>query len=370
MIKFRNFLKIGALSVKRQRLLMLICGASIAASTKAAPPPAPEGFKWKVQEAFTDEFDGDKLDSHKWHQNHPTWRGRPPAMFVTENSSVSGGLLRQTNGMLKEPVTIKNTTFTIGGAAVVSKAKAHFGYYECRLKGSQTPMSSTFWMSNKGRTYPGVGHVAQELDILETVGISTNIPKFVTHMNSNTHVWYRGHNGKDSLSAGNRAELPNGEASYENFNVYGGWWENANTAHFYLNDKHVGTVNFDTSLVPHPFPDPMQINMVTETYDWEPAPTPEHFSDLSKNTTLIDWVRGYELVTIVGEVPKWKIDAAYTELRDWQIGGGRTLNAKLLNQTISSVTLVDADGKEHRVKKTVMSDEDKDLLRILRSLEK
>lgn len=208
------------------------------------------------------------------------------------NVSVKDGMLHLTNGTLDEPINVRNQQYTLGGAAVVSKkTEAYFGYYECRLRASNISMSSTFWMSNSGRSYPGVdGKVSQELDILETVGGSKRNDKFAQYMNSNTHVW----NGGDSDQIGNKAKLPT--KSNEAFYVYGCWWEDASKCHFYLNNTHVGTVEFDTTLTEEPFRHPMHINMVTETYDWEDPPTPEEINDPSRNTTYIDWVRSYVLV--------------------------------------------------------------------------
>lgn len=280
--------------------LLITC---LALPVQAGPPPAPEGFEWVANPDYTDEFDGRSLDTDKWHDHHPRWRGRPPAKFMPGNVSVRGGHLRLTNGMLDQP----DGEFTIGGAAVVSKkTEARFGYYECRLKASSISMSSTFWMSNGGHHYPGIGRISQELDILETVGGPKRNPSFAAHMNSNTHVW---HNG-ESRSAGSKARLPT--RSNEDFHTYGAWWVDANTVHFYLNNTHVGTVEVDTSLIPRPFEHPMHINMVTETYNWETPPAPDEVNDPARNTTLIDWVRAYTLEPSGGAPPERRQENAET----------------------------------------------------------
>lgn len=267
----------------------------VAMNAFTAPPEPPPGFKWEVNSDYSDEFNGYKLDHKKWYNYHPRWEGRAPARFMPHNVSVRNGYLRLNNNILKTPIHSRRSTFTIGGAAVVSKkTSAHFGYYECRLKASSTSMSSTFWFSGPARYFPGIGKVSQELDVLETIGKPKNNPSFATHMNSNTHVW---HSGK-SRSAGNKAPLPT--SSDQAFYTYGAWWVDANTVHFYLNDKPVGTVQFDTSLLEAPFQYPMHLNMVTETYDWEKPPTAEELE--GENTvTLIDWVRAYTLESVPGK---------------------------------------------------------------------
>ncbi|RME95998.1 MAG: hypothetical protein D6766_01800 [Verrucomicrobia bacterium] len=49
-------------------------------------------------------------------------------------------------------------------------------------------------------------------------------------------------------------------------------------------------------MTPHPFDRPMQINMVTETYDWMPAPSEEELANDAINATYYDWVRVWVLV--------------------------------------------------------------------------
>ena len=328
----------------------------LAAAVYADPPPAPNWFHWVANPDYTDEFNGNQLDSNKWHYHHPRWRGRPPAKFMPENVSVGGGLLHLTNGMLPEP----QGNFTMGGAAVVSKkTTAFYGYYECRLKASNISMSSTFWMSNPGHDYPGIGRVSQELDILETVGGSKRDERFARYMNSNTHVW---HNGTSKgRTAGNKVPLPT--KSDEDFYIYGCWWENASRCHFYLNGKHVGTVDFDTSLVEEPFRHPMHINMVTETYDWETPPTPEEVNDPTRNTTLIDWVRAYTLEPSDGSLPEWKLKSVYNDYRKWTSANGKsTTRAKLIKARFNYVELEKKDGKTVKVPLKKLCKEDQELV--------
>lgn len=328
-------------------------------TARAVPPKAPKGYQWVANPDYTDEFNGNQLDGNKWYDHHPRWRGRPPAKFMRENVSVGGGHLRLTNGMLDEP----QGPFTIGGAAVVSrKVGALYGYYECRLKASDISMSSTFWMSNSGHHYPGIGRVSQELDILETVGGAKNNPDYARRMNSNTHVWHNG--SSNGRSAGNKAELP-GEA-HEDFNVYGCWWENANTVHFYLNDRLVGTVQINTSLIPHPFEHPMHINMVTETYDWETPPTPDEVNDKSRNTTLIDWVRAYTLEPTNGTLAEWKLDKVRNDYRQWTSADGKsTTEALLIKARFNYVELEKKNGKTIKVPLRLLCKEDQELIRQL-----
>ena len=88
----------------------------------AAPPPPPEGYKWVVNEKFSDEFNGTSLDTNNWHDHHPRWKGRPPAKFVPAALAVTNGCLRTQAGQLSEP----DGQFTLAGGAVVSRSEEAF----------------------------------------------------------------------------------------------------------------------------------------------------------------------------------------------------------------------------------------------------
>ena len=256
----------------------------------AAPPQPPEGYKWVPNEKFSDEFNGAALDTSKWHDHHPRWKGRPPAKFMPYTLSLKDGMLQIKNGVLNPA----DGRFTIAGGAVVSKSsEGHFGYYEVRMKASKISMSSTFWFSNEPQRY-GDRHIAQELDVQEAVGGGKKHPDRKHYMKSNTHVWVR--EGGKTFSKAVPGDALISPAAGEAFHVYGVWWVDAGTVHFYHNDEFKFTLHPNTDYHPTPFERPMHLNLVTETYDWETPPTPEELNDDSINTTYYDWVRAYVLV--------------------------------------------------------------------------
>ena len=179
-------------------------------------PEAPKGYKWVVNEDYTDEFNGRRLSASKWHAKSPYWtNGRPPATFKAENVSVKKGCLRITNTVLSPTEGLDGKPgdkYSLAGGAVASvKNQAHYGYYETRMKASLTTMSSTFWLSNRPvekkiikdgkeiRTWS-----SQELDIIETMGVIGTVnpdnpwnKKWNMQMNSNAH--YMGHRTKRIL---------------------------------------------------------------------------------------------------------------------------------------------------------------------------
>ena len=255
------------------------------------PPSPPDGYTWGRDERFSDEFDGDALDTTKWFDHHPYWEGRPPAKFMPYTVSVKDGMMQIKNGVLSQP----DERFSIACGAVVSRsAEAHYGYYEVRMKASKISMSSTFWLTNrpKGDQWP---RTKQELDINEAVGAGKKHPGRKHFMKSNTHYIFSAGPGQriDSNVAWDAKIVP---AAGDTFHVYGAWWVDANTIRFYHNGEYRFTIHPSTEYSETPFDRPMYMNMVTETYDWETPPTPDELKDDSINTTYYDWVRCYVLV--------------------------------------------------------------------------
>jgi len=260
----------------------------------AAPPTAPDGYAWVRNEKFSDEFNAATLDTSKWFDHHPTWKGRPPAKFVPSGIAVTNGCLELRAGTLPKP----EGPFTLAGAAVVSRSEsAHFGYYEARMKAAQISMSSTFWLSG-GRHRVGDDSVSQEIDITETVGAPPPEPEWCKDwnrfMNSNTHSFRSSNGKKESASAGNKSPLA--PPANEAFHTYAAWWVDANTVKYYLDDEYQFTIHPKTNFSATPFSHPMHVNLVTETYDWCTPPSIEAATNPAINVTRYDWVRAYELV--------------------------------------------------------------------------
>lgn len=277
---------------------ILLFAILVPTSLKAQPPKPAEGYRWILNQQYSDEFNGESLDMGKWYNYHPYWQGRPPAKFTPSQVSVADGLLVLKNKKIEG--SQPGDTWTIAGAAVVSRGEtAHFGYYECSQKASKIRMSSTFWMSGKNNPGPDPcsgDRFSQELDIQEAVGGATS--DFNRSMHSNTHYWYTDCNGvKTTYSAGSKILLEEGEVS-DTFHVYAAHWKNALRADFYLDGKYGKGVTFRTDVDDTPFEKPMFINMVTETYDWVTPPTDEDLADDSRNTTYIDWIRAWKIVPV------------------------------------------------------------------------
>ncbi len=291
-------------------------------------PEPPLGQRWVLNETFSDEFNGDKLDTSKWYDYHPNWIGREPGIFLPSQVSLKDGNMVFTAAEMDKDttVTVNKTkyTFNIRCAAVVSKTRAaHYGYYECRFKANKTPLSTTFWLSSAGASYSTEGRqpdgadegkFAQELDICECVGRSTT--KLYDGMNSNIHYWFTptGGSKQDIKPKMKLLERPDGGKPADDFNIYGCWWRDAEEATFYLNNAQGYSVDFENedNGDPFRFTEPMHLNMVMETYSWVEDPTSEELNNSNKNKSYYDWVRSY----VLEDADKEVAGASETEMFD------------------------------------------------------
>lgn len=319
------------MNARKSFALVLLAGALSGCATSpvvdeatlhiANLPAAPEGYQWVINEEFSDEFNGNELNTDIWFAKSPYWtNGRAPATFKAESVSVKDGYLNITNYVLDSPEGddgVPGDKYIYAGGAVASKSQdAFYGYYETRMKASMTSMSSTFWLNNYGEILTEVApdgteitvRASQELDIIETMGIISTLAKgdeswnknWNKQMNSNAHYWRR----SDSFPAvdivGTRVDIASIETapSGEDFHTYGCWWVDANTVKLYFDGQYMYTIKPDTTYYDKPLSNPMYMHLVTETYDWEPGTTPEQLSDPEKATTHYDWVRSYKLVPV------------------------------------------------------------------------
>lgn len=132
------------------------------ATLMADPPP---GSNWKPIPELTDEFDGKKLDSTKWHDHDPRWNGRPPGYFSTNNVAVSDGKLHLT-ARAEDPPPQADTNYfhTFTTAFVKSKALVKYGYFEIKCRPMKSKASSAFWF------YQDTKEEWTEIDVFEICG--------------------------------------------------------------------------------------------------------------------------------------------------------------------------------------------------------
>jgi beta-glucanase (GH16 family) len=148
---------------------IIIIAVAIASVAQAEPPA---GYKL----AWSDEFDGQKLDAGKWvyRTDSKMWSTQLPA-----NVSIADGKLRL--AVKKEDAGDKHYT----GAGVISKQAFKYGYYEAKFKVPPgAGWHTSFWMmkhNGKGGTGPDATRL--ELDVCENDSVNPN------GYGVNLHLW-------------------------------------------------------------------------------------------------------------------------------------------------------------------------------------
>ena len=136
---------------------------------------------WSRYEPMTDEFGGAALDASKWWPRNPGWLGRQPAYFWSGNVTVSEGKLHLTMRKQEVPEMPKDKGYhTYTSAAVKSKTRVRYGYFEIKARAMKSHGSSSFWF------YDSTPEEWTEIDVFEIGGKS---PGFERKVNMNVHVF-------------------------------------------------------------------------------------------------------------------------------------------------------------------------------------
>ncbi len=144
---------------------------------------------WVLNEAVSDEFNGDKIDTDKWivqgqNGDYYIWKGRAPSQFAAHNVRVEDGLLKLRSqwepdfDFAKEDYaggTHGDKVAPVTTAGVITRKRFLYGYMETRSKAGNAAMTSSFWT---------IGHQS-ELDIYEQMGN----PKMGTHTMENDFLF-------------------------------------------------------------------------------------------------------------------------------------------------------------------------------------
>jgi hypothetical protein len=140
---------------------------------------------WVKLDTMSDEFAGPALDTNKWTVGMSWWRGRQPAWFSPSNVAVRAGQLHLT--MRKEPVPPdmeKHGYKDYTSAALHTRARSAYGYYEVKSRAMNSGGSSSFWFQNEdNKAHPGW---ATEIDVFELCGKGA---KFERGYHMNAHVF-------------------------------------------------------------------------------------------------------------------------------------------------------------------------------------
>ena len=204
---------------------------------------------WVPYAPMTDEFEGAKLDLRKWWPRNPRWLGRQPAYFWPGNVTVSDGKLHLT--MRKEEVAEapkEKGYHTYTSAAVQSKGRVKYGYFEIKAKPMKSHGSSSFWF------YHNEPQVWTEIDVFEIGG---GAPGFERKYNMNVHV-FKTPTEKEHWSSHGEWVAPADLA--DDYHVYGLEWDEEKIRWYFdgvlvrwvaNRHWHQGlTLNFDSETMP------------------------------------------------------------------------------------------------------------------------
>jgi len=229
--------------------------------------------KWTKFAPMSDEFDGKRLDEAKWWPKNPTWKGRQPGWFSPKNVAVRDGRLQLTMRKEEPPEEARKAGYrTYTCAAVQSKSKVLYGYFEVKARAMASAGSSSFWFYDVQKDW------WTEIDVFEIGG---RAPRFERKLNITMHVFHTPQE-KKHWSIGGVFMAPWDLANAEH--VYGLEWDQRRIK-FYLDGVLVRegpnthwhqplTLNFDSETMP----------------DWFGLPKD---SDLP-STYSIDYVRAWK----------------------------------------------------------------------------
>lgn len=239
----------------------------------AEPPGSKDD--WIVLKEFTDEFEGDKLDSKKWNDFNPTWKGRQPGFFSKKNVAVKDGKLELTARAETLPDLPEGyRDFTT--AAVKSKTKVLYGYFEIKSKAMASKASSAFWFYSHDPDYDNVKWWT-EIDVFELSGG----PKHNKKVFMNAHVFATPEDGKKHWDK--PKELDVAFNVTEDYHTYAIDW-NKEEIVFYIDDKPVYTLK-NTH-----WHQPLYMNFDSETFTkWFGLPDKKNLPSTFKIEYIRSW---------------------------------------------------------------------------------
>ena len=166
-------------------LLLMLCGLAdrnAVCDEAVNMPVCPLGDEYEFASDLSDEFNGTELDTEKWFDFNPAWRGRKPALFSRKNVKVADGSLQLTASLMKpEEVDIENKVRGYDKywkAIVKSRNKIAYGYFEARCQSMKANVCNAFWLYDPFSDRPDLkyteGEFSEEIDIFEFFGKPKN----------------------------------------------------------------------------------------------------------------------------------------------------------------------------------------------------
>ncbi len=228
--------------------------------TALLPAAPPAGTPWRL--AFSDEFNGNSLDTSKWtYRTGPRfWSDQKAANVTVSDGMLRIALRREKSGDLD---------YTAGG--VISRQEFRYGYYEARL---QLPRGkgwhTSFWMMKQSGQESEARY--QEIDVCEQDSVDP------TSYSANFHIYH-----PHSSFGYKRISKPDLQ---QGFHVYGANFT-PDRVDFYLDDVLVNSA--DISALPH-FDQNIWLTSIAASLR-----NTDHVDDSRlPEVALFDWVRYYQ----------------------------------------------------------------------------
>ena len=232
---------------------------------------------WVLVPEFSDEFIEDKLDSDKWHNRNPKWKGRPPVYFHPDCIQLGDGKLHLSafasteSGKKKLPQGFSHIS-----GFVSSKNLIRFGYFEIRAKLMDSSLVSCFWLSR---------HTKEEWSEIDCVEMAAGVKKHNGVFRPNLHYFfgpqYKGTHEKHWVSP---AQIQLDFDPTQEFHTYGVEWS-ATHIRWYVDNKMVRETENKYHF------QPLNLHMNVESNDWfEARPDDKRLPAEYE----IDWVRSYQ----------------------------------------------------------------------------
>lgn len=198
-------MKTESMSVKTAMVCLLVVLITSCSEKKeqAFPAPlAPVGTEhWVYNEEISDEFQGTTIDTTKWFNYNPTWIGRQPSLFRPENVRVEGGQLILT-GKREQVADAPEGYHTFTSAAVQSKKKVLYGFFEIKCRPMNSALSSAFWL------YVQDSIKQEEIDIFEICGRHDSLPDFPYTYYATSHYMLKTYGLHISDHVAHHSEMP------------------------------------------------------------------------------------------------------------------------------------------------------------------
>ena len=280
----------------RPLISIFLCIASLFLSL-AGRPTIPHGRQLdmsKFELAWSDEFDGDKLDLTKW-DGHCYSDGdtiiRRGSYWNNSLATVSDGCLRIATRYYPEGLNGNGKPgWYTSGIDTSRSYEQQYGYFECRcILPRGTGLWSAFWMFCDGvGELDHDGELGAEIDIYESPyyhleGVDGN------SVASNIHINGYGEEHRTKSVCHSRVTANN---PYEEFNTYGLEW-NEKEYIFYINGVEAGRTRFGVSEVP----EWMILSVEVDGANGEPADGWSGAAVDAENPPtdfVVDYVRAYQ----------------------------------------------------------------------------